>query len=111
MERVITQRAAILARCSTEANVCSQILTLKQFAKDKYIIGDEDVFGDNISGSSSITERPELAKLMNHIENGTKHYDVVLVQDTSRIGKTPEQVQKLVDWFMSKNVRVEFLDS
>jgi DNA invertase Pin-like site-specific DNA recombinase len=108
MSQVKSKRAAVLARCSSEANVCSQVISLKHYAMGKYIVDDDDVYGDNISGSSSISERPELTRLMHNIESGNKQYDIILVQDSSRLGKTPEQAKEVVDWFVSHNVPVKF---
>ena len=107
-DQINKPRAAILARCSSEANVCSQIVTLKQYAADKYTVDEDDVYGDNISGSSSIEERVELRRLMQNIEEGKKPYDVVLVQDATRLGKTAEQVQEILHWFTERNVPVHF---
>jgi DNA invertase Pin-like site-specific DNA recombinase len=102
-------RAAILARCSSEDNVCSQILTLKQYATGKYTVAEDDIYGDNISSSSAVEERVELQRLMQHIEQGTKQYAVVLVQDSSRLGKTPEQIAYIENWFAEKNLRLQFV--
>lgn len=109
MSEQITQRAAILARCSSEANVCSQVLLLKHFAFGKYLVDEDDIYGDNISGSSSIDERIELKRLMQNIQEKKKQYAVVLVQDASRISKLPEHVQEISDWFQQKNIALHFL--
>ncbi|RYY99916.1 MAG: hypothetical protein EOO11_03340 [Chitinophagaceae bacterium] len=101
-------RAALLARCSSEANVCSQVLALRQAAAGTYLVNEDDIYGDHIGGASAPSERPELARLMQHIEAGTKQYDVVLVTDRARIGRTPEAVQEVLDWFARRGVRVEF---
>jgi DNA invertase Pin-like site-specific DNA recombinase len=101
-------RAAILARCSSEANVCSQVLSLKQFAIDKYVIDEDDIYGDNISGSSAIAERQELRRLMQNIEENKKRYDVILVQDATRLGKHEEQVQEIAGWFAKRNIALHF---
>jgi DNA invertase Pin-like site-specific DNA recombinase len=102
------QRAAILARCSSEANVCSQVLLLRQFARDKYIVEEDDVYGDNISGSSAISERQELKRLMQNIEKKKKQYDVILVQDATRLGKHESQVQEITGWFTKRNIALHF---
>ncbi|GAA4324517.1 recombinase family protein [Flaviaesturariibacter amylovorans] len=102
-------RAALLARCSSEANVCSQILALRQFAAGNFVVNEEDVYGDQISGASALSERPALSRLMQEFGAGTKKYDVVLVQDRARIGRTPEQVQEVLDWLTQKGVIVPFL--
>jgi DNA invertase Pin-like site-specific DNA recombinase len=107
-DEVNNKRAAILARCSSEANVCDQILLLKQYAADKYIVNDDDIYGDNISGSSAISERVELKRLMQNVEEGKTEYAVVLVQDAARLGKSAEQVQEVVDWFTSRNIPLHF---
>lgn len=101
-------RAAILARCSSEANVCNQVLLLKQSGNGKYIIEEDDIYGDNIGGSSAIAERHELKRLMQNIEDGKKQYAVVLVQDTTRLGKSPEQVQEIINWFTKRNIPLHF---
>jgi DNA invertase Pin-like site-specific DNA recombinase len=107
-QQVKSKRAAVLARCSSEANVCSQIISLKKYALGKYIVDEDDVYGDNISGSSSISERPELTRLMQNIQSGNKHYDVILVEDVTRLGKTPDQAKEVLDWFARHNVPVKF---
>ncbi len=107
MSEVLQQNAAILARCSTEANVCNQILSLKQYAACKYIVTEDDIYGDNIGGSSGIEERPALQRLMQQVEAG-KQYSVVLVQDESRLGKSPERVKEIIDWFGQRNIPVHF---
>jgi len=104
----ITKKAAILARCSSEANVCDQILQLKQYAAGKYIVGEDDIYGDNIGGASALTERAELQKLMRNIEQGKKRYDIILIQDASRLGKTTEQIQEITNWFAEKNIQLHF---
>ncbi|RYZ20998.1 MAG: hypothetical protein EOO16_14700 [Chitinophagaceae bacterium] len=110
-DQINTPRAALLARCSSEANVCDQILKLKQLAAGNYVVGEDDIYGDHIGGGSALTERPGLQRLMRTIENGKTKYDVVLVQDTSRVGRTPEQVQEVVDWFTGKGVPVRFVQA
>jgi DNA invertase Pin-like site-specific DNA recombinase len=107
-EHTPTQRAALLARCSSEANVCSQIIALKQAAAGKFLVEEDDIYGDHISGASSLSERPELNRLLQNIETGRKKYDIVLVQDASRIGRTPEQVQEVAGWFAEKNILLQF---
>jgi DNA invertase Pin-like site-specific DNA recombinase len=102
-------RAAILARCSDEGNVCSQILTLKQYAADKYLVDDEDIYGDNIGGQSDFSERLELRRLMQNIEEGKKQYSIVLVQDEARLGKVTEQVSQIKQWFSDKDITLYFL--
>lgn len=102
------KRAAILARCSSEANVCDQVLHLKQYALGKYEIGEDDIYGDHIGGSSAIAERPQLKRLMQNIEEGKKEYAAVLAQDASRLGKTPEQVREITRWFAERNISLQF---
>jgi len=101
-------RAAILARCSSETNVCDQILALKQYAKDRYIIDEDDVYGDNIGGSSKLSERIELQRLIDNIAKGNKQYSVVLVKDVTRLGKSAEQVQEIQNWFSERNIPLCF---
>jgi DNA invertase Pin-like site-specific DNA recombinase len=101
--------AALLARCSSEANVCNQILILKEEAAGRYAVATDDIYGDHIGGGSALSERPELQRLMQNIESGAKKYDLVLVQDAARIGRTPEQVQEVVDWFAQKGVPLRFV--
>jgi DNA invertase Pin-like site-specific DNA recombinase len=103
-------RAAILARCSSEANVCNQVLVLRQHAIGKYLVEEDDVYADHISGSSAIEERAELTRLMQNVDAQKKQYDVVLVQDASRLGKNPDQVHELVKWFATRNVQVQMND-
>lgn len=100
--------AAILARCSSEANVCNQVFLLKQYASERYQVEPDDVYGDQISGTSTLAERPELQRLMHNIEAKKKSYSVVLVQNQSRLGKSPEQVQELADWFTQRNIQLQF---
>jgi DNA invertase Pin-like site-specific DNA recombinase len=107
-DQTTNQRAAILARCSSEANVCSQILLLKQYAAGKYKVDEDDIYGDNISGASTIDERMELRRLMQNIEEGKKQYEIVLVQDATRLGKSPEQVQEIANWFAERNIPLHF---
>ena len=102
-------RAAILARCSSEANVCNQVLLLKQFANGKYQVDEDDIYSDNISGSSSFEERSELQRLLHNIEQKKKKYAIVLAQDTSRLGKNDEQLQQIVGWFQERDIRLQFL--
>jgi DNA invertase Pin-like site-specific DNA recombinase len=102
-------RAALLARCSSEANVCDQILNLRKVAAGTYQVDEDDIYGDNIGGGSPLAERKELCRLMENIEKGSKKYEVVLVQDPSRIGRTKEQVQELVEWFAKRNASLQFL--
>jgi DNA invertase Pin-like site-specific DNA recombinase len=104
------KKAAILARCSSEANVCNQVLLLRQQAQGMYIVNEDDVYGDQIGGSSPIDERPELKRLMQNIEEGKKQYDTVLVQDSTRLGKSPEQVRDILNWFAAKNITVQFYE-
>lgn len=110
-DKTNNQRAAILARCSSEANVCSQILELKNYAIGRYTVEQEDIYGDNISGSSTIAERPELNRLMQTILEGKKQYSVVLVQDATRLGKSTEQVQEIIDWFSQRKISILFQQS
>lgn len=107
-DQTTIQKAAILARCSSEANVCSQVLHLKQYAHGKYAIEEDDIYGDNLSSSSSIAERLELNRLMQNIEAGKKQYDIVLVQDPSRLGKTEQQVAEIAGWFAARNITLHF---
>ena len=100
--------AAILARCSSEANVCNQVLLLRQYASERYQVEPDDIYGDQVSGASALTERPELQRLMQNIEAKKKVYAVVLVQDRTRLGKSSEQVQELVDWFTQRNIPLQF---
>jgi DNA invertase Pin-like site-specific DNA recombinase len=107
-ETTIKKRAAIIARCSSEANVCSQVLSLKQYAHGNYLVEEEDVYGDHISGSSTISERPQLTRLMQNIDQGKKEYAAVLIQDPTRLGKLPEQSQEIINWFTRRNILVHF---
>src|SRR5690349_19168889 len=104
-------RAAILARCSSEENVCNQVLSLKQYAADKYIVEEEDIYGDTIGGSSDISERVDLQRLMQNISEAKKDYKVVLVQDVKRLGRTPEQVEEIRSWFAARKVDLYFLEA
>jgi DNA invertase Pin-like site-specific DNA recombinase len=102
-------RAAILARCSSESNVHTQIANLKHYAANRYTVNEDDIYGDNVGGACPVDERAELSKLMQNIEAGNKQYDVVLVQDATRLGKTPEVVNEIMNWFEERGVRVEFV--
>ncbi|WP_165871560.1 recombinase family protein [Flaviaesturariibacter flavus] len=105
----IKRRAALLARCSSEANVCDQILKLKQAAAGNYHVDPDDIYGDQVGGGSAFSERAELSRLRANIENGSKQYDVVLATDPSRIARTPEGVQELVEWLEQKGVQLRFV--
>ena len=91
---------AIYARVSTDDQTTdNQVLELRKAAK-RMGWSVEAVYNDTISGSKS--KRPELDSLMQAVIR--KEFDVIMVWDVSRLGRSLQHLVTLLSDFHSKGV-------
>ena len=97
-------RAVIYARVSTgEQTTENQVLELKKVAeRNEWDI--EAVYEDTISGAKA--KRPELDKLLKGVIR--KDFDVVMVWDVSRLGRSLKHLVELLEDFNTKGVNLYF---
>jgi len=97
-------RAVIYARVSTgEQTTENQVLELKKVAeRNGWDI--EAIYEDTISGAKS--KRPELDKLLKGVIR--KDFDVVMVWDVSRLGRSLKHLVELLEDFNTKGVNLYF---
>ena len=95
-------RAVIYARVSTgEQTTENQVLELKKVAeRNGWDI--EAVYEDTISGAKA--KRPELDKLLKGVIR--KDFDVVMVWDVSRLGRSLQHLVTLLSEFHAKDVNL-----
>jgi DNA invertase Pin-like site-specific DNA recombinase len=74
----------------------SQTLVTQKEALEKY--GVERIYEEKASGRN--TERPILNELLDHIRPGDK----LIIYDLSRLGRTVNQVVKLLDFFIKEDI-------
>ena len=97
-------RAVIYARVSTgEQTTENQVLELKKVA-DRNGWDIEAIYEDTISGAKS--KRPELDKLLKGVVR--KDFDVVMVWDVSRLGRSLKHLVELLEDFNTKGVNLYF---
>ncbi len=97
-------KAAIFTRALDKSGHQRQITDLKALAKrEGYQVEDEDIYSHTGSGMG---EKPELNRLMNNIETGTKKYDMVFVQDVARISRLPDKFHHAMEWFTERSIPV-----
>ena len=93
-------KSAIYARVSTDDQTTdNQVLELRKAAK-RMGWSVEAVYNDTISGSKS--KRPELDSLMQAVIR--KEFDVIMVWDVSRLGRSLQHLVTLLSDFHSKGV-------
>ena len=97
-------RAVIYARVSTgEQTTENQVLELKKVAeRNGWDI--EAIYEDTISGAKA--KRPELDKLLKGVIR--KDFDVVMVWDVSRLGRSLKHLVELLEEFNTKGVNLYF---
>ena len=97
-------RAVIYARVSTgEQTTENQVLELKKVA-DRNGWDIEAIYEDTISGAKA--KRPELNKLLKGVVR--KDFDVVMVWDVSRLGRSLKHLVELLEDFNTKGVNLYF---
>lgn len=99
-------RAAIICRVSGTAQDYKRQVEAMRLLCIGYILDESDIYADKISGYSSTDSRPQLTKLLNHIENGTKKYALIVSQEVSRLGRNPRASKDLVEYFAAKGIQV-----
>ena len=97
-------KAVIYARVSTaDQTTENQTLELQKVAKrNGWTVGA--VFGDQISGAK--TDRPALQRLLQGVIR--KEFDVVMVWDVSRLGRSLKHLVTLLEDFHAKGVNLYF---
>jgi DNA invertase Pin-like site-specific DNA recombinase len=97
-------KAVIYARVSTtDQTTANQTLELEKVAKrNGWAL--EAVFEDTISGAK--TKRPALERLLKGVVR--KEFDVVMVWDVSRLGRSLTHLVRLLEEFNSKGVNLYF---
>jgi DNA invertase Pin-like site-specific DNA recombinase len=97
-------RAVIYARVSTgEQTTENQVLELKKVA-DRNGWDIEAIYEDTISGAKA--KRPQLDKLLKGVVR--KDFDVVMVWDVSRLGRSLKHLVELLEDFNTKGVNLYF---
>ena len=87
-------------RCSTDAQDQErQIRSLKD-------AGVEVLRGDKITGTSDYSDRKELSKLLEEIQEG----DLLILDELSRLGRTMEVMLVEVNKLITKGVEIKTLD-
>ena len=93
-------KSAIYARVSTDDQTTeNQVLELRKAAK-RMGWSVETVYNDTISGSKS--KRPQLDSLMQAVIR--KEFDVIMVWDVSRLGRSLQHLVTLLSDFHAKGV-------
>ena len=89
----MTEKACLYARVSTEdQDIDSQIESLENWAeKEGY---DYDLFSEKVS---SVQERPKFNELIDSIQQGDKEYDVLIVTDLDRFGRSTRDILQKID--------------
>ena len=97
-------KAAIYCRVSTDKQTTdNQNIQLTEVA-EKQGWDVQAVYADTISGAT--TKRPELDKLMASVRK--KQFDVVMVWDVSRLGRSLSHLLQLMNEFHAKDVDMYF---
>ena len=100
-------KIAIYARVSTvllqtferQVNDLTTLIIEHQSKKDINFDAKKDIetYAEKISGFKKNTERPELTKLLNKIEEDPSTYSGVYISEISRLGRDPNDTRKVLD--------------
>jgi DNA invertase Pin-like site-specific DNA recombinase len=99
-------KLAIYARVSTELlqDFDRQISDLKRVILAEQELNsafdfdsDVEIYAEKLSGFKSSTDRPELQKLLDKIDQEPTSITKIYITEISRLGRDPSQTRKLVD--------------
>jgi len=103
-------RGAIYSRVSTslgKQSTSRQVSDLIVYAKSKgFIINEEDIYEEYISGYKKLDERPELKRLKSKIDNDNSYYSAIFVWEISRIARDPIEGNIIINFFSEKNIPI-----
>jgi DNA invertase Pin-like site-specific DNA recombinase len=103
-------KGAIYSRVSTslgKQSTSRQVSDLIVYAKSKgFIINEEDIYEEYISGYKVWNERPELMRLMGKIDQDNSYYSAIFVWEISRIARDPIQGNNIINYFSEKQIPI-----
>ena len=101
-------RGALYSRVSTsEQQTNRQVSDLIVYAKLKgFVIEEDDIYEEYISGYKPWDERPELNRLKKKIDDDNSYYNAVFVWEISRIARDPIQGNNIVNYFSGKSIPI-----
>jgi site-specific DNA recombinase len=103
-------KGAIYSRVSTslgKQSTSRQVSDLIVYAKSKgFIINEEDIYEEYISGYKKLDERPELKRLKSKIDNDNSYYSAIFVWEISRIARDPIEGNIIINFFSEKNIPI-----
>ncbi len=70
------------------------------------INSDIEIYAEKISGFKKNTERPELTKLLNKIEEDPTSISSIYISEISRLGRDPSDTRKVIDRLTDKGIPV-----
>lgn len=105
---MIERRAAILCRVSTiqQDNRRQTEELLNMAIRGGFVVDEDDIYEDTISGFSKMETRKSLSRLLHNIESGLKKYDLVYCWEVSRISRDPDEGQKILLKFSELNLPI-----
>jgi site-specific DNA recombinase len=95
------KRVAIYARVSLangtqdyqrQINDLSKVILGLGYTQDQI-----EIFAERISGYKKKSERPELSRMLNHIENNNQYFECVYVTEISRLGRNPRETRDTIE--------------
>lgn len=101
-------RGAIYSRVSTsEQQTNRQVSDLIIYAKLKgFVIEEDDIYEEYISGYKTLDERSELKRLKKKIDDDSSFYSAIFVWEISRIARDPIQGNIFINYFSGNNIPI-----
>lgn len=104
----MSKKCALYLRVSTDLQDSErQRKDLEEFSKsNSFILKDENIYQDNLSGHKNATHRKGLNTLLTTVEN--KEIDVVLVWEISRLSRNQTELLRIKDIFKNNSINIYF---
>ena len=109
MKKVLDRQCALYCRISTvdKQDTKSQIQSLtSQAIKDGYKEKNITIYKEAVSGFKKKEDRPQLTELLNVVKNNSKHFEVIYVQELSRISRNPKEISDIFYLFVELKQQV-----
>jgi site-specific DNA recombinase len=109
MDNKKTRIAAYIRVSRTKQEFFRQISDLKAEAKRRgFIIQDDDIYAEKITGFSKGNERHEFNRMMERIRSGEKKYSMVYCTEISRIARRPKWGRQILEELTDHKVSLFF---
>ena len=110
---VTEMRCAIYARYSSdlqrETSIEDQVAKARQFARDRgWTVLEDHVYAD-YAVSGAVTARAQLDRLLRCAKEAPRPFEYVLVDDTSRLSRTPGHVEHIAESLRYHEVHLYFV--